>query len=119
MLQLNLSHQIDDAKGYETVSFSALGSGRLLPQVNNLSVIKRGKDETQPHRQRYQCKQCSAHFDDLSDTIFAGHHQPLRMWILYLYLMGLNLSHCQIAQELDLDEDDVQHISAALLAKMG
>jgi len=41
--------------------------------------------------------------DDLSDTIFAGHHQPLRVWILCLYFMGLNLSSEQIAQELDLD----------------
>jgi hypothetical protein len=31
--------------------------------------------------------------DDLTDTIFAGHHQPLKVWILCLYFMGLNLSH--------------------------
>ena len=29
---------------------------------------------------------------DLTDTVFEGHHQPLRVWILCLYLMGLNLS---------------------------
>ncbi len=94
--------------------FSPLGSGRLLPQVNILSVIKRSKDETQAHRQRYQCNQCSAHFDHLTDRIFAGHHQPLRVWILCLYLMGLNLSHRQTTQELDLDEDDVQHMTTQL-----
>ena len=63
----------------------------------------RGKDETQPHRQRYQYKSCSFHSDDSSDTINACHHQPLRVWILCLYFMGLNLSNEQIAQELDLN----------------
>jgi hypothetical protein len=66
------------------------------------------------HRQRYQCKGCSVHFDDLTDTIFAGHHQPLRVWILCLYLMGLNLSNRQIAQELELDEDDAYKMTAQL-----
>jgi len=49
-----------------------------------------------------------------TDTIFAGHHQPLRMWILCLYLMGLNLSNRQIAQELDLDKDVVQDMTTQL-----
>ncbi len=44
-------------------------------------------------RQRYQCKGCGVNFDDLTDTIFAGHHQPLRVWVLCLYFMGLNLSN--------------------------
>lgn len=53
-------------------------------------------------------KRCLSRFDDLSDTIFAKHHQPLQTWILCLYLMGLNLSTHQIAQELDLNKDDAQ-----------
>jgi len=52
--------------------------------------------------------------DDLSNTIFAGHHQPLRVWILCLYFMGLNLSNQQIAQELDLDKDDVYQMTSQL-----
>jgi transposase-like protein len=77
-------------------------------------VIKRGKDEAEIHRQRYQCKDCSAHFDDLTGTIFARHHQPLRVWMLCLYLMGLNLSNRQIAQEVDLDEDNIHDMTAQL-----
>jgi DNA-binding transcriptional regulator LsrR (DeoR family) len=50
----------------------------------------------------------------LTDTIFAGHHQPLRVWILCLYFMGLNLSNHQIAQELDLNKDDVQQMTSQL-----
>jgi transposase-like protein len=114
MLSLNLTHLIEDAKCYETVRQMRWPSGIFCPKCKSPSVIKRGKDETQPHRQRYQCKGCSAHFDDLTDTIFASHHQPLRMWILCLYFMGLNLSNQQIAQELDLDKDVVQDMTTQL-----
>jgi hypothetical protein len=53
-------------------------------------------------------------FDDLTGTVFAGPHQPLRIWILCLYFMGLNLSNEQTAQELDLDPNDVQVMTAQL-----
>lgn len=114
MLNLNLTHLIDDAKCYETVRQMRWEAGVCCPKCNSERVIKRGKDETQLERQRYLCKECGAHFDDLSDTIFAGDHQPLRMWLLCLYLMGLNLSNQQIAQELDLDKDDVQEMTTQL-----
>lgn len=65
-------------------------------------------------RQRYQCKACKKRFDDLSDTIFAGHHQPLQTWIVCLYFMGLNLPNHQIAKELDLNKDDVQDMTSQL-----
>lgn len=41
----------------------------------------------------------------------AGHHQPLRTWMICRYLMGLNLSNQQIAQELGLNKDDVQRMT--------
>ena len=44
----------------------------------------------------------------------AGHHRPLRVWVLCLYLMGLNLSNRQIAQELDLSVSDVQAMTEQL-----
>jgi transposase-like protein len=43
--------------------------------------------------QRYRCKACASRFDDLADTVLAGHHQPLRVWVLCFYFMGLNLSN--------------------------
>ncbi len=46
--------------------------------------------------------------DDLTGTVFAGHHQPLRVWVAGLYLMGLNLSNRQSAHELGINEDDAQ-----------
>ena len=47
-------------------------------------------------------------------TVFAGHHPPLRTWVLCLYFMGLNLSNRQIASELGLNKDDVQRMTKQL-----
>ena len=114
MLNLNRTRLLDDAKCYETVRQLRWETGVCCPKCRSNQVIKRGQDDTQPHRQRYQCKECMVHFDDLTGTIFAGHHQPLRVWILCLYLMGLNLSNRQIAQELELDDDVVQAMTTQL-----
>lgn len=46
--------------------------------------------------------------------MLAEHHQPLRVWVLCLYFMGLNLSNRQIAQELDLAASDVQAMTEQL-----
>jgi transposase-like protein len=88
----------------------------VCPRCNSREVIKRGFDDTQPDRQRYSCNGCGFRFDDLTDTVFAGHHQPLKHWILCLYFMGLNLSNDQIAEELDLDRDDVHQMTCQLRA---
>jgi len=116
---LKLHDLIDDAKCYQTVRQMRWPQGVVCPHCTSTQVAKRGRDETQPQRQRYKCGHCGRHFDDLStiegfETVFAGHHQPLRTWILCLYLMGLNLSNQQIAQELDLNKDDVQQMTSQL-----
>jgi transposase-like protein len=77
-------------------------------------VIRNGHDETQPQRQRYRCKGCAGRFDDLTGTVLAGHHQPLRVWVLCLYFMGLNLANRQIAAELGLSASDVQAMTEQL-----
>lgn len=110
----NLNSLIDDAKCYRIVRQLRWSEGVCCPHCESAEVIKRGKDDTQPQRQRYLCKTCGFNFDDLSDTIFAGHHQTLRQWIGCLYLMGLNLSSEQIAAELDLDKDDVYAMTMQL-----
>jgi len=71
-------------------------------------------DDTQPHRQRYRCQACVSRFDDLTGTVLAGHHQPLRVWVLCLYFMGLNQSNRQIAAELGLGVSDVQVMTEQL-----
>jgi transposase-like protein len=84
------------------------------PSCESQHVIKLGFDDTEPARQCYECHDCNRRFDDLTDTIFAGHHQPLKVWILYLYFMGLNLSNEQIARELDVNVSDVQQMTTQL-----
>jgi transposase-like protein len=105
---INIRDLIDDAKCYQTVREMRWPDRILCHHCSSESVIKDGRDDTQPHRQRYLCHGCQRRFDDLTGTIFAGHHQPLRTWIVCLYFMGLNLSSLQIAKELDMDRSDVQ-----------
>ncbi len=55
------------------------------PHCSSESVIKDGRDDTQAHRQRDTCHGCRKRFDNLTGTIFAGRHAPLRTWIICLY----------------------------------
>jgi transposase-like protein len=111
---VNLSSLLDDAKCYALVRQHRWPEGVRCPRCAGARVARDGRDEAQPHRQRYRCAACLARFDDLTGTVLAGHHRPLRAWVLCLYLMGLNLSNRQIAQELDLCVSDVQAMTEAL-----
>src|SRR4051794_16765745 len=111
---VNLSSRIDDAKCYALVRQQRWPDGVRCPGCGGAGVIRHGRDDTQEQRQRYRCKACAARFDELTGTVLAGHHQPLRVWVLCLYLMGLSLSNRQIAQELDLAEADVQAMTEQL-----
>ena len=113
-MELNLLPLIDDEKCFESVRRLRWPKGVKCPHCDSDQVAKRGFDETQACRQRYHCGGCGRDFDDLTNTVFAGHHQPLRVWLLCLYFMGLNLSNRQIAQELDLDEDSAQEMATQL-----
>lgn len=111
---IHIQSLIDDAKCFETVRRLRWPDGIQCPTCNSSKITKQGRDETQPERQRYLCQSCEQRFDDLTDTIFAGHQQPLRVWILCLYFMGLNLSNQQIAQELDLHPSDAHQMTCQL-----
>jgi transposase-like protein len=105
---VNLPALIDDAKCFAFVRQHRWPKGVRCPFCASPAVVRDGCDETQPCRQRYRCKGCAGRFDDLTGTVLAGHHQPLRVWVLCLYFMGLNLSNRQIALELGLSVPDVQ-----------
>jgi transposase-like protein len=111
---LHIHHLIDDARCFEEVRKLRWPDGVRCPHCNARIVTKRGFHTHQAHRQRYRCVTCGQQFDDLTGTVFEGHHQPLRMWILCLYFMGLNLSNEQIAAELDLAPGDVQAMTSQL-----
>ena len=119
---INLSSLLDDSKCFELIRRHRWPAGVRCVKCSGTTVIRHGHDDTQRHRQRYRCKGCDARFDDLTGTVLAGHHQPLRVWVLCLYFMGLNLSNCQIAKELGLNEDDAHtmatHLREGLVAKV-
>jgi transposase-like protein len=114
MVQVNIKRLIDDVQCYQTVRELRWPDGITCPSCQSTQVIKRGFDDTEPARQRYECHDCDTRFDDLTDTIFAGHHQPLKVWVLCLYFMGLNISNEQIAQELALNGSDVHQMPTQL-----
>src|SRR4051794_40830931 len=111
---VNLSSLLDDAKCYALVRQHRWPEGVRCPHCGGAAVARDGRDDTQPHRQRYRCKVCTSRFDDLTGTVLAGHRQPLRVWVLCLYLMGLNLSNRQIALKLGLSPSDVQAMTEQL-----
>ncbi len=111
---VNLSGLMDDAKCFAFVRQHRWPEGVRCPGCGNGVVIRDGHDDIQSHRQRYRCKACAGRFDDLTGTGLAGHHQPLRVWVLCLYFMGLNLSNRQIATELGLCGSDVQAMTEQL-----
>jgi transposase-like protein len=84
-VQVNIKNLIDEVQCYQTVRDMRWPDGVTCPSCQSIHVIKRGFDDTEPARQRYECHDCDQRFDDLTDTIFAGHHQPLKVWILCLY----------------------------------
>ena len=94
MVQVNIKRLIDDVQCYQTVRELRWPDGIMCPSCQSTQVIKRGFDDTEPARQRYECHDCDTRFDDLTDTIFAGHHQPLKVWVWCLYFMGLNIWWC-------------------------
>src|SRR3954471_24321810 len=96
------------------VRYNRWPDGVCCPACASAAVIRDACDDRQRSRQRYRCKTCSGRFDDLTGTVLAGHHQPLRVWVLCLYFMGLNLSNRQIAQELGLEGSDAQAMTEQL-----
>src|SRR3712207_9104433 len=75
---VNLSSLIDDAKCFDLVRQHRWPNGVRCPTCGSADVTRHGRDDTQPDWQRYRCKGCEARFDDLTDTIFAGHHRRLQ-----------------------------------------
>jgi transposase-like protein len=81
-LQVNIKNLFDDVQCYQTVRELRWPDGIACPSCQSKKIIKRGFDDTELARQRYERTDCHTRFDDLTDTIFTGHHQPLKVWVL-------------------------------------
>jgi transposase-like protein len=111
---INIIKLLDKTKWYETVRNLRWPNGTECPHCDSNNVIKNGHDEIGTECQHYYCNSCNRYFSDLTNTVFSGHHQPLTVWIICLYFMGLNLSNQQIAKELDLPQSQVQEMTTQL-----
>src|SRR5512144_223043 len=109
-----LNNLIDEEKCYEEVRRIRWPNGVRCPGCTSNKITQRGRNHRQQACRRYTCKHCGKRFDDLTGTIFMGRHQPVSVWLAYLYLMGLNLSNRQMAEELNLNESDGHAMAEAL-----
>ena len=85
---INLQNLLDKVKCYETVRQWRWPDGVWSLHCGAITLTKQGRDTTQPAQQKYRCEACHRYFDNLTGTVLAGHHQPLRIWILCLYFKG-------------------------------
>ena len=76
---LNIQNLIDDRKCFEIVRELRWPKQVSFPHCQSTWVNKRGFHNTQRYRQRYLCLQCNSQFDNLTKTVFEGHHQPLKV----------------------------------------
>ncbi len=111
---IHLQEIIDDRLCYEKLREMRWQDGVSCPHSGSSFYRRHGHHNSCEHRYRYGCKGCGKYYDNLTGTVFEGHHQPLKVWILCLYLMGLNLSNRQIAHELDLSKSDTHQMTTHL-----
>jgi transposase-like protein len=104
---------LDRAKCYDAYKTIRWLDGVICVRCKSAQVKKDGHHDTDPDRQRYKCE-CGCRFDDLTGTIFEGRHQPVTIWIMAMYYMGLNLFNAQVAKELDLNIHDVHDMLTAI-----
>ena len=64
-MQINITNLIDDVQCYQTVRELRWPDGVVCPSCASQQVIKRGFDDTEPVRQRYECHDCHARFDEM------------------------------------------------------
>ena len=113
-MKVNLLKLMDEAACYELLREIRWTDGVQCPHCFDFSIRKNGHDEVHKCRQKYECKNCQRGFDDLTSTIFSGSNKSLKVWIICLYLMGLNLSNNQISKELDISYPTAQRMTKVL-----
>jgi transposase-like protein len=71
-VQVNIKNLIDDGQCYQTVRELRWPDGIACPSCQSKQVIKRGVDDTESARQRYECTDCHKRFDDFDRHYFCG-----------------------------------------------
>ena len=65
-MQVNIKNLIDDGQCYQTIRELRWPEGIECPSCQSKHVMKRGFDDKELVRQRYECKDCDTRFDDLT-----------------------------------------------------
>ncbi len=113
-LDIRIDDLIDSKKCYDFLRGKRWPHCTCCPGCTSNRVKKNGHKDSDPLCQKYKCSNCGRRFNDFTGTVLARKHHPIGVWIVMLYLMGLNISNSQIAAELDLDPDVAQHMTATL-----
>jgi hypothetical protein len=79
-----LPHLLGEDKCHEDLGQMLWRDGRRCPGYNSNRAIKRGRNDRQPARQRYLCRNFGERFDDLTGTVFAGRCSPLSVRLAFL-----------------------------------
>jgi hypothetical protein len=111
-VQVNITPLIDDMQWYQTVRQRRWPEGVACPSWASHHVITRGFADAEPARQRSACHDGDTRVEALTDPMFAGHHPPLKGWVLCLYCMGRNASHEPIGPAWALHGSDGQQRTA-------
>src|SRR2546426_9740287 len=67
-VQVNIKHAIDAVSCYPTVRALRWPDGLMCPSCQSKYSIKRGCDDTELARQRYECHDCDTRFDPICRT---------------------------------------------------
>jgi|SRR5215475_966292 len=117
-MQVTIKPLSADVPCDQTVRAWRWPDGIECPAWQSTQVIKRGVDDTEPARQRYECTDGHPRVDELTDTILAGHHQPRKVWRVCLYCRGRHVSNAPMAHTLAVHSRDRQQMTAQLRAGM-
>ena len=74
-MQVNIKHLVDDVQCYQTVRELRWPDGVACPSCESTHVIKRGFDDTEPVRQRYECHDC--------DTLMCQHFSGQKISLVF------------------------------------
>ncbi|WP_172806788.1 transposase, partial [Endozoicomonas arenosclerae] len=69
---MKLYDLLDNAKCFEQIRQIRWPDGVKCPHCASSDITRQGKDDSQPDRQRYSCKECQRTFDDLTLSGFSG-----------------------------------------------
>ena len=79
-MQINITNLIDDGQCYQTVRGLRWPDGVKCPSCQSTQVIKRGFDDTEPARQRYECHDCDTRLEHYRQGYLStsGRHRKIQ-----------------------------------------